>query len=266
MRVLHLCLLYSTVFTVAAVLSASCIDVEYPTAAFQCDPHQKDPCPSSGSRSWTCCSDDPASAPGRLPDFNNSHDGGRYGEPLFSGSRNSYSRSGICLDVSQIAGGLLNTGAVGCPIPCNPTWKRADVDDVCGDSGFCCQTVEITENDCVLVDGCYVPASGEHIGSGDEDFKTANNFPTGDPWAAATHDTHQDPGGTGCAEIASTTDDFSVKDCYEKLSVANQRGFCFTNACNLDAVSDYQDACERLNAESGLSCDDRSDQDDAGPG
>ena len=154
MRVLHLCFIYVALFAASATLSVSCIEVSYSAVAFRCDPKQKSPCPEDDTHSWVCCSDDASAGGGRLPKFGDEpdEDSTKWGIPLFAGQHNQLSRSGMCVNVGSGAGqvnGPIESGqAQGCLLPCNPSWDKDDVEDVCGSDRICCQTAEITENDC----------------------------------------------------------------------------------------------------------------------
>jgi hypothetical protein len=211
-------------------------------AGYACDPSRgKDAC----HEAHFCCSDDPAARGGALPDYANREIDGA--EPLFSGLNNAVGRTGMCVRVEDIpaGAGLVDPGAESCPIPCNPTWTDEEVWEVCGEGASCCQTVELAESDCVLDEqtGCYRPARGDDI------------VERGDPWDKSAHDTHQDPGLNGCADLAA---DGSVEpeDCYRQLTVADQRGYCmFLNTsmgetCQFDAEG-YLSACDRLNLDAG---------------
>ena len=108
--------------------------------------------------------------------------------------------------------------------------------------------------DCVLDDACWRPATGDDV------FANDVQGPWGqgpDPWAAATHDTHQDPGGAGCRAFAQG-DPSAEQDCIMQLSVADRRGFCLAlspqvQLCPLEDPS-YLDPCERRNLEEGRDC------------
>jgi len=95
------------------------------------------------------------------------------------------------------------------------------------------------EKDCVQEpSGQWRPVTGEDI-------------PELTSWAEDSHDTHQDPGGVGCLELAGNDhNDPLYADCIDQLTVANQRGYCMSLApgelCPA-AEPDYIDACEQLN-------------------
>ena len=188
---------------------------------------------------YRCCSVDPAAEGGGLPNYLQKDIEG--GNPYFSGDNNEFSTWGMCVRTSDIptGSGLLEAGAMNCPIPCNPTWDEDSIDTVCGEARQCCQTHELTEADCVQDDdGTWRPVTGEDIGD-----KT--------DWNAARHDTPQDPNGVICMEYANgdQTSDFFA-ECIAELSVADQRGVCMSlgpgQQCPA-ASPTYVDACEQLN-------------------
>jgi hypothetical protein len=241
---------------VAAAVSASCVP-DYPPIAFQCDPTLSDACPER----YLCCSDDPAAMDGTdvsgvLPRYGGRYSGTDTGVPIFSGQNNGLSRRGMCIEEGALqpgVNGLIDPGAAGCPVPCNPNWGSEDVGKVCGANTICCQTVEITINDCVLADDCWRPAIGDDIFSG---VVQGLKFPLGmDPWGGGTHDTHQDPGGKQCTAFAAGAGSAALDACYTALGVADQRGFCLgispqVVACPLKQQA-YLDACEQLNLQDG---------------
>jgi hypothetical protein len=161
----------------------------------------------------------------------------------------------MCVDEAALegGGGLIDMGAEGCPVPCNPTWGEDDVASICGANSLCCQTVEIQPEDCVFDSGseCWRPANGNDI------FDTTVqglNFQGADPWASTTHETHQDPGGKQCTKFSAGVP--GAKDaCFHALTVADQRGFCLGKGPNVQicptAVVGYVDACEQLNITDG---------------
>ena len=242
--------LVSTLSMLAGI-TVACVNVDYEDRAFRCDPAGAEPrCPDE----FFCCSDDPAAltmngddptSTTSLPAYGDETPGEeRWAKPIFSGDANNRSRSGMCtrLGTDEL---MLESGvAAGCPIPCNPTWTDDDVEAVCGvENAVCCQTVELTEEDCVKdQNGCYRPATGADVYDSNIDTQ----------WEASRHRTHQDPAGIGCkAEFSDSSDGF--RECVRRLTVANQRGFCIAptdsgdrRACPL-AHSNYIDACEALN-------------------
>lgn len=251
MKLLKFVLLNTVAVGLGAVVATSCIGVEYPTVAFRCNPRQSDNCPEE----HFCCSDDPAAVGGGLPDYADKDiPGGK--TPYFSGVNNGLGTSGLCVRLSDIpvGAGLVDPGALNCPIPCNPTWTNSDIADVCGGGRQCCQTVEITEADCVQdSDGTWRPATGNDISRG------LTN------WSPGRHDTHQDPNGIGCEQFAAG--DMTIfNECVAELTVANQRGFCMSlqpgQYCPT-SLDTFIDACERLNGGPGGSPD-GDDGDDGG--
>jgi hypothetical protein len=241
MNVLKLFVIGGCAFGIGALVATSCIGVSYPTVAFRCNPRQNDNCP----KTHFCCSDDPAAQNGELPDYLAKGIGG--GIPIFSGRNNKRGTSGMCVRTEDIPAnaGLIDPGVEGCPVPCNPTWTNGQKQTVCGPNRRCCQTVEITEKDCVREEnGVWRPVTGRDIGSGGS---------TDTNWSGGSHDTHQDPGGEGCEEFSAG--DKTIYDaCVDQLSVADQRGFCMSLApgvlCPTEAET-YIDACEMLNGGGG---------------
>jgi hypothetical protein len=198
-----------------------------------------------------CCSDDPAAV--LLSDLDamviplyDNRDG--LGTPMFSGSNNSLSRWGLCVGPSSIPtdNRLIDPGAIGCPVPCNPEWSASDVATICDGDRICCQSLELESEDCGLDPalgdgGCWRPVTGaDIIGLGGID---ASN------WASTSHATHQDPNGDGCQAFAS--DNLQLLACFERLTVANRRGFCTEATSCPYAGPDYVDACEQLNLDEG---------------
>lgn len=160
------------------------------------------------------------------------------GTPIFSGDANDRSRFGMCVRTADIppGTGLLEASAANCPIPCNPTWPVDLVDTVCGTGRACCQTLPLQPEDCVLDPDTshWRPVRGEDIG-------------TLTSWAPSSHARHQDPNGIGCTELAAGNDDAWI-DCIQKLTVADQRGYCMalaTGTCP-GVAPEYIDACEAL--------------------
>jgi len=211
-----------------------------PTVSWRCNPRKgKDACPEI----HFCCSDDPAAPGGALPDYAGKDIDGA--EPLFSGLNNARGRRGMCVRIEDIpaGAGLLDPGAESCPVPCNPTWTYEEVEQVCGETRECCQTVELDEADCVLDEetGCYRPARGDDI------------VERGDPWDKSSHETHQDPGRQACMDLAGGGS-VELEDCYRQLSVADQRGYCMSLAPGVlcpTAEPSYRSACDQLNLDAG---------------
>ncbi|MEX1369011.1 MAG: hypothetical protein AB1Z98_38145 [Nannocystaceae bacterium] len=199
-----------------------------------CDP-RVDP----GTNGYRCCSDDPAAAGNGLPAYEGRGIAGA--PPYFADANNDVGRSGLCVDVSQVAGqGLQGTAAIDCPIPCNPTWGSADIATVCGPARQCCQTQELQPADCVEDPdtGRFRPVTGDDIGLLTQ-------------WGLADHATHQDPNGDGCLALAGgDVTSMAFQECARSLSVADQRGVCMQLAPGQScphAQSSYVDACEALN-------------------
>jgi hypothetical protein len=250
-------LVYVSAFVGAGLLATAC-DPSYPITSFRCDPTNPN-CPTdkygSASGQYVCCSDDAAAidladpSVAVLPAYLG---GGGTGTPLFSGPNNNLSTSGFCIDVGVVPpdAAIQDAGpGQGCPLPCNPTWSSGDVADVCGTGTVCCETQELGDLDCEVDPslgdmGCYRPVTGSDIaGLGGLNSST---------WSSSAHDTHQSPNGKGCiAFVAANGGGEDLQnECFRRLSVANQRGFCQSGACPLD-VPEYRDACERLNDAEG---------------
>ncbi len=260
MRLLNLLLVHCAAFGAAVLVSTACQPPDYPATAFRCSPAGSEPCPDG----YICCSDDPAALDldaldaAVLPKYQGR---GGIGTPIFSGGNNSLSISGMCIaeGAVPIEGALADVGAQGCPVPCNPNWVNADVEEVCGSNTICCQTVELEPEDCVLDPGlgdggCYRPVTGMDItGLGGLDITS---------WKGTQHATHQDPSGTNCKVFVAGVSQ-SVLDakgitaaelqsaCFRRLTVADARGFCLGKSPNVSACPltrpDYRDACDQLN-------------------
>lgn len=268
MRLLNILLAHAAIFGIAAVMSSSC-KVNYPVTAFRCSPADgESACPEG----WMCCSDDPAalliSGTG-IDDLVTPKYAGRggVGAPLFSGGNNPLSKSGMCVKGGSVppSGALADQNAQGCPVPCNPTWTNSDIQTVCGPNTICCQTTELDPADCVFDStvgssgGCWRPATGFDIeGVGTQNLTN---------WGGTAHKTHQDPSGTNCQQFVqgipsnilssqNLTGAQVLRECYRRLTVANQRGFCLggagVNFCPL-AQTIYRDACEQMNDLEGRS-------------
>lgn len=262
MRLANILLGHVLVFGVALVVSSSC-KVIYPTTAFRCSPFEPDNCPTQTGDTYLCCSDDPAALD--LSDVNAFvtpiYQGrGGEGTPLFSAGNNPLSKSGMCIKQGSVAPAfaLADINAQGCPVPCNPTWSAGDISAVCGVNTFCCQTTELEPEDCVFDSsdgdaGCWRPVTGNDIGS----VGTTNLT----NWGGSAHVTHQDPSGINCEVFVTglpasvyadgLTPQDVLTECYRRLTVANQRGFCIGGpgvaGCPL-AQPAYLDACEQKNA------------------
>ncbi len=269
MRLLNLLLIHSAAFGAAVLVSTACQPPPYPATAFRCSPGGESPCPDG----FICCSDDPAAIEldaletAVLPKYQGR---GGTGTPIFSGGNNSLSITGMCIEEGAvpIQGALADVGAQGCPVPCNPNWVTADIEEVCGDNTICCQTVELEPEDCVLDPnagdaGCYRPVVGSDIvGLGGLDATE---------WKGTQHATHQDPSGTNCKAFVAgvsqavldskgITAEELRRACFRQLGVADTRGFCLgksptVTACPLEQPT-YRDACEQRNDAEFLSgCD-----------
>lgn len=245
---------YTSAFVGAGLLATAC-DPSYAITSFRCDPSNPS-CPTDkfGTGPYVCCSDDPAAmdtddpAAFVLPGYS----GKSGGTPIFSGINNHLSVSGFCIDTSKVPANaaIQDVGSgQGCPLPCNPTWASADVQSVCGAGTVCCQTVELGEKDCALDpdlgdNGCWRPVTGGDInGFGGLDVST---------WSSSAHDTHQDPNGKGCTAFVAATPGADAEECFRRLSVADQRGFCQSGVCPLTDPA-YRDACEQKNDAEGRS-------------
>lgn len=234
-RVIQYMGLYGVAVGLGAVVATSCINVDYPTVAFRCNPRQSENCPET----HVCCSDDPAAVGGALPDYMGKGISGS-AQPIFSGINNALGTSGMCVRTDDIppGSGLLEPNVANCPIPCNPTWSDSDISAVCGPTRVCCQTVALDPKDCINDGGTWRPVSGEDIGQGTN-------------WANAVHATHQDPGGVGCTTFAMGMPSGPVwEDCVAQLTVADQRGFCMAlgpgQLCPTEQPG-FLDACTQIN-------------------
>lgn len=239
MNLVKTALTYVAVFSVGAVTSVSCFEPDLENPSFRCSPKNAVTDPDACPTDEVCCSDDPATTEGRLPNYNvpgtvNT----KYGVPIFSGDNNSLSESGMCVKT----GFATPLVATGCPVPCNPTWTAGEIADVC-QGAFCCQVQELDPVlDCVMdpVTKKIRAVTGTDIGT-----------PV-TTWGAK-HATNQDPNGTQCAIFASgggggAPNKAILDDCYDQLSVANQRGFC--NA----GCPCVEDRCELLNPDAVPKC------------
>lgn len=248
-RVLRYTVLYGIAVGLGATVASSCIQPTYGAIAFRCDPRLNNGCPET----HFCCSDDPTAEDGALPDYDDRDISGA-DTPIFSGNNNSLSAVGICLDVQE----LMNTqvlvdgdfllreeGALGCLVPCNPTWTNSEIDEVCGSSAKCCQTVAMEPNDCVRdnATGVRRPVTGADVYA-----EGAGVTPSTD-WRPSAHSTHQDPSGTSCSTFVGGSSSTPPRSCVSLLTVANQRGFCMPSGFE---CGDFDDQA----------CDAASDDDD----
>lgn len=216
MNLVKTALTYVAIFSVGAVTSISCFEPDLDNPSFRCDPSAALANPDVCPEAEVCCSDDPATTQGRLPNYNvPSTVNDRYGVPIFSSANNSLSTSGMCVKT-----GFPTPLPNGCPVPCNPTWDPADIGNVCGTGVSCCQVQELGDADCVVdpVTNRWRAVTGDDIGS---PVTTWGNL----------HATNQDPNGTNCGIFAAgggaTPNKDVLADCFDQLSVANQRGFCY---------------------------------------
>lgn len=193
-----------------------------------CSPADGGDCGPGGA---VCCSDDPATPGGRLPNYFNDLDDQTYGPPIFSGViNNELSHWGRCVDV----GGFASPFASGCPVPCNPRWSPEQIDDICGAGPtVCCSFTRVDPNkDCVLDGDRWRAVTGHDI-------------PALTTWGDL-HTTNQDPLGASCMQFASGDGMFDADafdDCVQQLTVADQRGFCYAAA----ACPCAEDLCDMKN-------------------
>ncbi len=199
---------------------------------------------------YKCCSSDPATADGALPEYEG-RDITNGSPPLYADAANDAGTWGMCVRTGDIpqGAGLIAAAANNCPVPCDPTWSDQDTAIVCGAGRVCCQTIELGEKDCVQEDGVWRAVTGEDIGN-------PNVVPRTN-WNNVAHDTHQDPNGTVCLAYAGgdpASDEFTT--CIQGLSVASQRGFCMSlgpgQVCPSDrdpppAGAGYRDVCDLMN-------------------
>lgn len=214
MNLVKTALTYVAIFSVGAVTSVSCFKPDFGNPSFRCSPATDAECPDGE----TCCSDDPATAGGKKPNyFQAGALNGTYGQPIFSGNNNPLSTSGMCVEV----GGFTSPFTNGCPVPCNPTWDEATKTEICGNPAMskCCQMEELDPmRDCVV-----------DSGTGLWRAVTGKDIPTLTTWGGS-HATNQDPDGANCTVFASGTGTYDMaayNDCVAQLTVANQRGFCY---------------------------------------
>lgn len=226
----------------------------------RCDPAAVTSC-AGFDTPQLCCSDDPTAiglddlAADVVPAYQ-----GRGGEgtPIFSGGNNPLSRSGACVSEGSVAPAyaLADINAAGCPVPCNPTWSASQITTICGPAALCCQAQALEPKDCVIDPGlgdagCWRPVTGADIqGLGGADATD---------WSSTDHATHQDPSGLGCETFVSgvpqgvldsqgiTANDLLFA-CYVRLSVANQRGYCWAFEGS-DPCTAFADPCAAINAE-----------------
>ncbi|HEY0135701.1 MAG TPA: hypothetical protein VGB85_16570 [Nannocystis sp.] len=184
-----------------------------------------------------CCSDDPATVGGKLPNYFTGTVDASYDVPIFSNDNNGLGTSGQCIEVGGFATPMNN----GCPVPCNPTWDPARIDEICGIGEIvtCCQTAAVDpDRDCI-------------IDPQTERWRTVTGV---DILAGLTswgdlHATNQDPYGQGCGIFTAggngmidPSEQPALEDCYAQLTVADQRGFCFAGECPCQ-----EDPCDMKN-------------------
>jgi|GEM_PF-1854665 len=212
----------------------------YGTVAFACNPAhtsmEEGVCPSS----YFCCSSDPSTQAGQLPDFDG--DDVATGLPYFAGNNNNLGSRGNCVHRESVREELSLTAglAAGCPIPCNPTWSTDDVEATCGVGTSCCQAADLEPTDCIQDDPddpqSWRPVRGSDILEGRTN------------WASIRHATHQDPGGVACEQFATETidlDDPGFSACVQALTVADQQGYCVDSDAGCPR-NEALDACEQI--------------------
>jgi len=221
-------LTYVAIFCAGALTSVACSTVEFGNPSFRCNPSTPGggECPDEE----VCCSDDPATTQGRLPNYFNGKNDAKYGVPIFSGANNPLSSSGMCVATD----GVDSPFTTGCPVPCNPTWDVGKRDAICGSGATCCQMQELDPiKDCVLdpMTNKWRAVNGGDIGQP----------PVGLTTWGVTHTTNQDPVGEFCTLFATSgntlpLDKAARDDCYKQLTVANQRGFCYSGCPCIEDV------------------------------
>lgn len=235
MNLLKTALTYVALFCVGAATPVACSEPELGNPSFRCDPAEAamngdNGCPGTE----TCCSDDPATVGGKLPNYyKDGVSDATYGAPLFSDNNNALSTQGMCVATAGIPSPLVN----GCPVPCNPTWTAGQMANVCANGTTCCQTQELDPNkDCIMgEDGRWRTVTGEDI------------LADRSSWGP-NHSTNQDPNAAGCTIFSQGNQD-SLRDCIRQLSVADQRGFCYSNACPC-----VEDVCALKNGDTPPRC------------
>ncbi len=222
MNLVKTALTYVAIFSVGAVTSVACFEPDFGNPSFRCNPSKAtDACPDDE----VCCSDDPATTKGRLPNYFNNKNDAKFGVPIFSGNNNSLSTSGMCVSVGEFPSPFTNF----CPVPCNPTWEQGEREAICGVGSLCCQMQELDPlKDCVMgADGKWRAVTGADI-------------PALTTWGDR-HATNQDAQGANCTLFASgggagAVDAAALSDCYAQLTVANQRGFCYKSCPCIEDV------------------------------
>ncbi len=228
MNLVKTALTYVAIFSAGALTSVSCFEAEFGNPSFRCNPAYSPDCPDGE----TCCSDDPATTGGRLPNYFNGKNDDKFGIPIFSGANNPLSSSGMCVATD----GIVSPFTTGCPVPCNPTWDIGRRDAICMGSQ-CCQMQELDPiKDCVLdpTTKKWRAVTGNDIGPP----------PKLTDWGPK-HTTNQDPDGKKCIIFASgggtmMLDTAARADCFKQLTVANQRGFCYEKCPCIEDVCDQK--------------------------
>ncbi|WAS93218.1 hypothetical protein [Nannocystis punicea] len=196
-----------------------------------CKPVEGNTCPTG----HTCCSDDPATIQGLLPNyFKDGVIDDEVGTPLFSDDNNDLSYWGYCIETGGFPSPLSN----GCPVPCNPTWTVERRLQICGGSQCCPFTAVDPAKDCI-----QDPQSGRWrtVRGADISAKLTG-------WGTA-HATNQDPFADSCKLFAGA-DQNALLDCISQLGVADQRGYCFTGECPC-----VEDVCDQKNPDYVPRCD-----------
>lgn len=203
----------------------------------------REPCHPShfdrgASTSVVCCSDDPA-APGGAPPRFDAVGVGPPGAmtPLFAGPNNDEAEFGLCEFKRSSPSTSVIPGS-SCPIPCNPLWSQARIDDVCvlSSGPVCLQHVEVRPEDCIFVDGLWRPIRGTDVAAPED-------------WVVDEPGTRQDPELERCRAYATggagTIDSARLRDCVDQLTSADQRGFCGSTGPGDHPVPD--DPCADMN-------------------
>lgn len=239
MNLLKTALTYAALFGLGAVTSVACFEPELGNPSFRCSPAAATGCPDGEQ----CCSDDPATVGGKLPNYYGSDDPA-YGVPIFSNNNNQLSTQGMCVNTTDLGSPLVN----GCPIPCNPKWSDNEVNAICMGTK-CCQTQELDPNkDCI-----FDPmAKRWRAVTGADIFTIDPATMKGLTSWGGLHTTNQDPQGSNCGIFASggggTPNKETQDDCIRQLTVADQRGFCYSECPCIE------DVCEQKNPDYKLRC------------
>lgn len=189
-----------------------------------------------------CCSDDPATARGLVPDYQairvDGTDPADFGDPLFSGARALFSEWGQCV-IPNFA--PENVDLRTCPRPCNPRWSQERIQAVCSPTSdfpaSCCPTIPTVPEDCVFIDGRWRAIRGTDVASPVD-------------WITDSPGTRQDPELSGCHDWATLpdgrVDPERLRDCVDQLTAADGRGACGSGDCP-GSDSDLVDPCEAMN-------------------